>query len=79
MALKNWHYGKLIILWVWGAVFMALVWYALVTIEPESGGDLTLGFATVIVLLAIPAGLSLVTWRWLGGKEGEGGGDKGSQ
>jgi len=71
MALKSWHYGKLIILWVWGAFLATFAWYFLNDFEPEGTGELISGFLLIALLLAIPAGLSVITWKWLGGKERE--------
>lgn len=69
--IRRWHFGKLIILWVWGAFLAGLAWYWVVDLEPSSdsvagpiGGLLALG-----AMLLIPGALSVVTWLWLGGRE----------
>lgn len=71
MGLPTWHYGKLLILWTWGAVLTAILWYVAVGLEPESDDSFTsvLGLTAVGFMFLIPASLSVVTWRWLGGKE----------
>lgn len=73
MALRNWHYGKLIILWIWGILLSVLSWYWAGSLEPERDetGLAILGIVGLALVLLIPACLSVVTWKWLGGKEGE--------
>ena len=46
-------------------------WYLLAGLETEGNNptSLLLGFATLALLFAIPVGLSVITWKWLGGKE----------
>jgi hypothetical protein len=64
MALKNWHYGKLIILWIWGIVLISFV------SEPlRSGGISVLRFIIIVFIFVIPLILSIVTWIWLSAKE----------
>ena len=69
MALRQWHYGKLIMLWAWGGFFMWFAWYVLDPLEANNTGKLIFGYSVLAVLLAIPAALSVMTWKWLGGKE----------
>ena len=66
MAIRNWHYGKLILLWAWGGVLMYVAFAVLITISRER---YLLGTLLVVVLVAIPLVLTAVTWRWLGAKE----------
>lgn len=74
MSLRSWHYGKLIILWAWGVVVCALLVYLVNSLEPVRDDVLVpvVGIASVAVMVAIAASLSVVTWKWLGGKEGPG-------
>lgn len=67
MAIRKWHPGKLIILWVWGGTAVALALTDFLT-RPVSSSPLThlVEFAFVLIVLLV---LSSVTWRWLGGKE----------
>ena len=67
MSVRNWHYGKLIILWSWGGLFATLL------LTHFMGTSVTLSPFThlvefVLVLLVLVV-LSVVTWHWLGGKE----------
>jgi hypothetical protein len=67
VAIEQWHWGKLVLLWAWGGTLAALL-LTLFVVEPvenspaRSALSLTL---TIALLLA----LSAITWRWLGGKE----------
>jgi hypothetical protein len=67
MAVRNWHYGKLIILWSWGGLFAVLLMTHFmgspVNVSPIS--HLT-EFVAVFLILMV---LSWVTWKWLSGKE----------
>ncbi len=66
---QRWHYGKLIILWTWGAVLVGVTLYIVVVLPPDY-----FLFGTLLLLASgiVPIGLSIVTWRWLTGKEHEG-------
>lgn len=66
MGVKHWHYGKLIILWGWGVVVIAVAFQFLKRISPER---YVLGTALILVIAGAPIALSVITWRWLGGKE----------
>lgn len=73
MALRNWHYGKLIILWSWGILASVLSWYSSESLAPERG-ESTRAILSIVAMgltFLIPACLSVITWIWLGGKEGE--------
>ena len=71
MPIKKWHPGKIALLWVWGLV---LIWLALRALgKTPSAADNLLGMLSGITLIAaiigIPVILSVVTWKWLSGKE----------
>ena len=66
MAIRNWHPGKLIILWSWGAVLAGLLLFAVVEISSDR---FVLGSVLFVAALGVLASLSAVTWRWLSGKE----------
>ncbi len=64
MAVKDWHYGKIILLWVWYiavAVFLIDVLASTQHFAP--------GFLLIAVIVGSPVVLSVITWRWLSGKE----------
>ena len=67
MAIEQWHWGKLVILWAWGGMLAALL-MTLFVVEPveNSPARSALSLALTIALLLA---LSAITWRWLGGKE----------
>ncbi len=64
MAIRKWHVGKLGILWAWGIG----VCFVLIQVIVKTK-DFVPGFALIGLLLAILVGLSVITWKWLGGKE----------
>jgi hypothetical protein len=64
--MRQWHWGKLVILWAWGALLVLLALEALERISEER---FMFGTLLVLVIFAVPAVLSLITWKWLGGKE----------
>lgn len=72
MSVRSWHPGKLVLLWAWGAVLVVVAFTVLSGMEtPTSGLGLALGFVLIVALVGIPAVLSVLTWVWLGGREGE--------
>lgn len=64
MAVKQWHYGKIILLWVWGAVLAFFLIDVLASVN-----NFILGFLLIAVIGGSPVVLSIITWRWLSGKE----------
>lgn len=67
MAIRTWHWGKLVILWGWGLVVAGplFAFFLRQRGQDVSSGQATAFLASVLILLA----LSAVTWRWLGGRE----------
>ena len=66
MSIRKWHAGKLIILWAWGGAFAApMLTDSLRPPVPTPGIQLLELISSLLVLIS----LSVVTWRWLGGKE----------
>ena len=69
MAIRNWHPGKLIILWTWGGVFVALLLTDFLT---RSVGSAPLAhMIEFVIVLVVLLALSAMTWRWLGGRESD--------
>ena len=64
MAIRQWHWGKLLLLWAWGgALCLVLVQVIIRTTS------FVPGFALIGAVLAVLLTLSAITWKWLGGKE----------
>jgi len=64
MPIQKWHVGKIAILWGWGiAICFVLTQIILRTTK------FVPGFVLVATLLAILVTLSVITWKWFGGKE----------
>ncbi len=64
MAIKNWHYGKLLVLWGWGALVSGFCLHSLETIAHWA-----VGYLVIIIMLGLPIIMSVVTWKWLSGQE----------
>jgi hypothetical protein len=67
MSIKRWHWGKIVILWAWGGLVVALLLTRFLSQKAEVDpvvSSLSL-FGSVLILLA----LTIVTWLWLGGKD----------
>jgi hypothetical protein len=64
MALKKWHIGKIALLWAWGIAFCIV----LIQIISRTTNFVP-GFILIGALLTILVTLSVITWKWLGGKE----------
>ena len=64
MTIKNWHVGKLVILWAWSGVLAAVLINVLRVVDNP-----VVGFILILAIVAAPIALSVLTWRWLSGKE----------
>jgi hypothetical protein len=67
MSIRKWHAGKLMILWAWGGVFAAVLLTSFLSQPVRSTPWLHLFELAACLLILIL--LSIVTWRWLSGKE----------
>jgi len=70
MSIRDWHPGKLIILWAWGGVAVALA-LTLFLLNPVQDAPALHLVELLFVLLALFV-LSGITWHWLGGRESGG-------
>ena len=81
MAVKKWHFGKLVILWAWGAA-LSVVLFKLTEIlaksiskgqaivdSAQSRVATVTGTGLSAAIVAVLITLSVLTWIWLGGKE----------
>ena len=68
MAIRKWHVGKVILLWAWGAIFCGIIILTIIGTKEWSPGP-GLGLMLILTLLTILIALSVITWKWLGGKE----------
>jgi len=69
LKIGRWHYGKLALLWAWVAI-LTLVLLGLLQRISSSPGGATLGFLLIALIVAMPIGMSVITWKWLSAKEG---------
>jgi len=67
MAIRKWHPGKLVILWVWGCIVSGLLLTDFLS-RPAASAPLR-ELLELAVSLVVLVALSAVTWRWLGGKD----------
>lgn len=67
MAIRGWHWGKVVILWAWGGVIAGLLLADFLGTPVRSApmAKLVEFVSSVGILVA----LSMVTWTWLSGRE----------
>ena len=65
MDFRRWHVGKIAMLWIWGGVFVLLA-----VKLPEQKPNWIVGYALIAFIVLAPVVLSVLTWKWLGGREG---------
>lgn len=71
MGLKQWHWGKILMLWIATPIAMIAVFLAteyvggFLTGDPIWAIDVLIFTFSVVPLVA----MVVVTWKWLGGKE----------
>lgn len=67
MRIRRWHWGKIVILWAWGGIVVAMLLARFLSQKADvDPGSSLLSFIGSILILG---GLTAVTWVWLGGKE----------
>lgn len=67
LAIRRWHWGKIVILWAWGGGVASLLLerFAAAPVD-QSPIFSSAAFVASGLLLGC---LSVITWIWLGGKE----------
>jgi hypothetical protein len=67
VRIRRWHWGKIVILWAWGGLVVALLLTRFLSqkaeLDPE--GSLLCFLGSALILGA----LTIATWLWLGGKD----------
>jgi hypothetical protein len=64
MNIAKWHVGKIALLWAWGfALSFVLIQIIIGTT------NFVPGFMLIGAIVGILFALSVVTWKWFGGKE----------
>jgi len=66
MAIRKWHVGKVILLWVWG---VGLSIFSLHILDFIKNMNFILRSLLIVMIIVIPIILSVITWIWLSGKE----------
>ena len=67
MSIKQWHWGKLVILWAWGGLFVTL--FLTQFLSQAYTDNPAVSSLSYVVSILILCALTIVTWLWLGGKE----------
>jgi hypothetical protein len=67
MGISRWHPGKLILLWSWGGLLAALALTSFLS-TPVAASPVT-HLITFLTALLILISLSVITWKWLSGRE----------
>jgi hypothetical protein len=67
MSIRRWHWGKIVILWAWGGLLVALLLTRFLSQRAEVDPAVSLlSFLGSTLILGV---LTIVTWLWLGGKD----------
>jgi hypothetical protein len=69
MAIKNWHGGKLVIVWI---VALGIAWFGMETaraLDDMRVSEPVIIGAFLLLMIGPAAGALVVTWKWLSGKE----------
>jgi hypothetical protein len=69
MPVRKWHYGKIVILWIWGGLVAGLSLTLFMSRPVETSPVAHL--IEAVLFLVTTVALSFVTWHWLGGKESQ--------
>lgn len=65
--IRRWHWGKIVILWSWGGLLVALLLTTFLSQKAEVDPAVSLtSFLGSALILGV---LTIVTWLWLGGKD----------
>lgn len=67
MKIQRWHWGKIVILWSWGGLLLALLLTRFLSQRVDANP--TASSLSFLGCLAVLVALTVVTWTWLGGKE----------
>ncbi len=72
MAIKDWHGGQLVILWVGAflavAIALMVVYFVGTFSDPVGIARIVILSIVLAAILATPVVLLVITWKWFGGK-----------
>jgi hypothetical protein len=71
VAVIEWHPGKLILLWAWCVALALLGLFGVRAMPSGSRVGILVGFTLLVFAVTVPVALSVITWIWLGGREGK--------
>ena len=64
MAIKRWHVGRIVLLWMWGIAISTVLISVISRTQNFVPGFIYLG-ALLLILVA----LTVITWQWFGEKD----------
>jgi hypothetical protein len=67
MKIQRWHWGKIVILWAWGGLLVALLLTRF--LSQRADVDPTVSLLSFLGSVLVLGALTIVTWLWLGGKD----------
>ena len=67
MSIQRWHWGKIVILWAWGGLLVAVLLTRFLSQKAEL--DPVVSSLSFVGSVLILSALTIVTWLWLGGKD----------
>jgi len=67
MSIQRWHWGKIVILWAWGGLCVAVLLTRFLSQKAEV--DPVVSSLSFVGSVLILGALTIVTWLWLGGKD----------
>ena len=67
VSIQRWHWGKIVILWAWGGVLVALLLARFLSQKADTAP--TVSALSFLGSLLILGALTIVTWLWLDGKD----------
>lgn len=67
IKIQRWHWGKIVILWAWGCLFVVLLLARFLSQKAEV--DPAVSFLSFVGSILTLGALTILTWLWLGGKD----------
>jgi hypothetical protein len=73
VAIRNWHPGQVVLLWIAAVLVEWPLWLWLTFIYSQSlilstTGGTVIGLIVLLLVAGIPIPLFVVTWKWFGGR-----------
>ena len=69
MAIKNWHGGKLVLVWVVGLLGYPLLRFVIEEARPDTGAGVVLVYVVLGLAVALLVTPLVVSWKWFSARE----------